>query len=246
MTQTHPLSGVYLPEIHDHAPLIGAVSDDLVAAFPLAARACIAHSVVPNWQGAWPLDAHADYASKIKSLGGDLVLHGYTHSLGEDWVNKVLYGHDNRSEFASLTQDEAAKRLDAGIDMFTRVFGSAPRWFCSPRWQDGRHLAGLLAARGFTGWLGRNAIHRIGQPLVPIAPLNFDEGPLRWRELAGLALRRGQIRRILTTRAPFRMVLHPDDLSRPDTLRQVRQVMATLETEGWQPMSLAQYLGRVA
>ena len=37
-------------------------------------------------------------------------------------------------------------------------------------------------------------------------------------------------------------MLHPDDLTRPDTLRQIRQVMAALEGEGWQPLSLAQLL----
>jgi predicted deacetylase len=230
---------VYLPEIHDHAPLIGAASEDLVALFPPAARPLIAHSIVPDWQGAWPLDAHLDYVARLQALGGQVVLHGFTHSLGEDWMNKLLYGHDNRSEFARLSMADAARRLDAGIAMFSRVFGQAPRWFCSPRWQDGTHLPALLAARRFEGWLGRHAIHRIGQSAIPLPPLNFDEGPLRWRELAGLALRRGVIRRIFATRRPFRMVLHPDDLTRPDTLRQIRQVMDLLESEGWQPLSLA-------
>lgn len=239
-------SGLYLPEIHDHAPVIGAASEDLLALFPAAAQALVAHSVVPDWQGRWPLDAHIDYVSKIRSLGGELVLHGYTHSLGEDWMNKILYGHDNRSEFAKLSMSDAARRLDDGIAMFVRVFGDAPRWFCAPRWQDGRHVPALLAARGFKGWLGRQAIHRIGAAPLRLAPLNFDEGPLRWRELAGLALRRGQIRRILTTRTPFRMVLHPDDLTRPDTLRQIRQVMRALEDDGWTPVSIDAMLARAA
>jgi len=238
MKQLEAPKGVYLPEIHDHAPLIGAASDDLVALFPPSAQRLIAHSVVPDWQGRWPLDAYPEYASKIKELGGDLVLHGLTHSLGEGWINKLLYGHDNRSEFASLTRAEAARRLDAGLAIFAKVFGLAPRWFCSPRWQDGRHLPELLAERGFEGWLGRHAIRRCDGTVLALNPLNFDEGPLRWRELAGLALRRDVIRRILIQRTPFRMVLHPDDLTRPDSLRQIRQVMARLEGEGWRPLSL--------
>jgi hypothetical protein len=67
----------------------------------------------------------------------------------------------------------------------------------------------------------------------------YKEGAVNdLRELAGLALRRDVIRRILIQRTPFRMVLHPDDLTRPDSLRQIRQVMARLEGEGWRPLSL--------
>ena len=244
MTEMHAslddagLAGVYLPEIHDLAPGVADLADRMTAAFPRAARDRIARLIVPNWQGVQPLEAAPAFSARLRGMGGTPVLHGWTHSKGPDALNWLLYGHDDRSEFARLDADETADRLDRGIAMCRAALGGVPRWFCAPRWQGNPHLEAALAARGFRGVMTRGAIVEFGQPPVPIPALNFDEGA-RWFKIApGLALRGMAIRRLLHTRRPFRLVLHPDDLSRPATFAQFRAVAARLEADGWQPVSL--------
>lgn len=231
-------SGFYLPEIHDLAPPMAAAVDDLLALFPTPAQRAVAHLIVPNWQGNWPLTGYADFAARLRQLGGTPVLHGWTHSLGPDLFNWLLYGHDNRSEFARLGAEETKARLDLGLAALTEAMGTAPRWFCAPRWQENASLAAALAEKGLRGSLAGHGIRLWEAPLVPLPALNFDEGARRWRLAMGSVLRRGVIKRLLTRRTPFRMVLHPDDLTRPATLRQIRAVMSDLSAEGWRPLGL--------
>ena len=120
----------------------------------------------------------------------------------------------------------------------TEAMGTAPRWFCAPRWQENASLAAALAEKGLRGSLAGHGIRLWEAPLVPLPALNFDEGARRWRLAMGSVLRRGVIKRLLTRRTPFRMVLHPDDLTRPATLRQIRAVMSDLSAEGWRPLGL--------
>ncbi|MEI2685616.1 MAG: DUF2334 domain-containing protein [Cypionkella sp.] len=95
---------VYLPEIHDLHPGMAARIDPLLALLPHDARRVVAWSVVPDWQGRAPLTAHPGFCERLRGLEGDIVLHGLTHSLGPDWFNWVVYGHDNRSEFHCVCQ----------------------------------------------------------------------------------------------------------------------------------------------
>lgn len=231
-------SGFYLPEIHDIAPPMAESLDDLVALFPTLAQQVVAHLIVPNWQGNWPLEDHADFAGRLRKLGGTPVLHGWTHSLGGDLLNWLLYGHDNRSEFAHLDAEETKVRLDLGLAALRKVMGVAPRWFCAPRWQENPSLAAALAAKGMRGSLAGRDIRLWNAPAVPLPALNFDEGARGWRLALGSLLRRGAIKRLLQSRTPFRMVLHPDDLTRPATLRQIRALMSALSAEGWHPLGL--------
>lgn len=62
-------SGFYLPEIHDIAPPMAASLDDLMALFPTLAQQVVAHLIVPNWQGNWPLEDHVDFAGRLRKLG---------------------------------------------------------------------------------------------------------------------------------------------------------------------------------
>lgn len=234
----YPADAQYLAEVHDISPVMAAGLDDLMALLPLAARPLAALSIVPDWQDRWPLDRHAPFVARVAALGGTRVLHGLTHSLGPDLMNWLLYGHDNRSEFRSLSADETARRLTLGRAALLAAFGRAPAWFCAPRWQGNPHLAPALAALGFGGLLAHDGLHRFGAAPVAMPALSFDEGARGWKIGAGLVLREGLIRRLLAARRPIRLVLHPDDLTRPATLRQICRVTARLEAEGWRPVSL--------
>lgn len=229
---------LYIPEIHDVHPGMAADLDELVALFPAPARVRIGYLIVPNWQGRYPLDADPGFAARLAGLPGTRILHGWTHSKGPDLMNWLLYGHDDRSEFAGLSAAETARRLGAGLAMLTRALGAAPVWFCAPRWQQNPALASALWARSFVGNLTRGHIaRRDGRP-VPMPAINFDEGARALKIAAGLAVRQVALPRLLRSGRPFRLALHPDDLHRPRTLRQIKGFIAALDGAGWRAISV--------
>jgi len=234
---------VYLPEIHDLHPGMAARIDPLPALLPPDARAVVAWSVVPDWQGAAPLAANPGFCDRLRGLGGDIVLHGLTHSLGPDWFNSAVCGHDNRSGFPALTAPQAAHRLDAGRALLTAATGRVPLWFCAPRWQQSAWVAGLLRVRGFAGWMLGARLERADGTALPIPAPNFDEGARALPLAVGRLRRRGAIRRHLATGQAFRLVLHPDDLDRPASLRAIRALVAALEAGGRQARGLADLAG---
>lgn len=236
------MSRRYLPEIHDLHPSMAPVLDDLIGLFPAPAQDKIAFSIVPDWQGAEPLGRNAAFTARLRGLSGTPVLHGLTHSLGPDFLNWLFYGHDNRSEFARLSQVETRDRLTRGLAILTAALGQPPRWFCAPRWQQSRHLEPALAGLGFQGCLTRNALSTFDGPPVPLPALNFDEGARAVKIVLGALARRLTVPDLLRTGQPFRFVLHPDDLTRPATMREIRATLARLQAEGWQPMSIPQAL----
>ena len=234
---------VYLPEIHDLHPGMASRIDPLLALLPHDARRVVAWSVVPDWQGRAPLTAHPGFCERLRRLEGDIVLHGLTHSLGPDWFNWVVYGHDNRSEFHRLSEPEAARRLDMGRALLTAATGRVPLWFCAPRWQQSASLAGLLRARGFAGWMLGSRLERTQGAALSIPALNFDEGARALPLALGHLRRRGAIRKHLSAGSALRLVLHPDDLDRPASLRHIRAVVAALEANGWRAHGLADLAG---
>jgi len=246
MCDRPPLSGVYLPEIHDLAPPMVDRLDRLIAAFPAAARAHAAHLLVPDWQGTASLDSVPAFAARLRALPGTPVLHGLTHSLGPDFLNWLLYGHDNRSEFARLTGVQTRERLMRAKAIAARALGAVPRWFCAPRWQGNPHLDAALQAQGFDGVMELGALHSFAHGRLSLPTISFDTGARAVMIWPAQAARAVQIRHILHHRHPFRLVLHPDDLDRPAVFAQFRRLCARLDAEGWEPLPLETMVERLA
>ncbi len=240
------LRRVFVPEIHDLHPGMAPLLDRLIALVPPAARDRIAWLVVPNWQGRHPLDRDPGFAARLRALPGTVVLHGWTHSLGPELWNRLLYGHDDRSEFRALGQQEAQERLALGLGMVEAALGARPRWFCAPRWQQSAGAEAALRGLGFEAWMAKGHLVGTGGGAVAIPALNFDEGERAWRNRAGVILRRRAIRRHLATGRPFRFVLHPDDLGRPAVVAQIEEVARGLERGGWRALSADELLRAAA
>lgn len=238
MTLPAPPPGTYLPEIHDLAPHMAPRLPAMLDAFPAEAHPKIAHLIVPNWQGTEPLDGAPHFAATLRGLAGTPVLHGWTHSLGPDLWNRLMYGHDNRSEFAKLTAAETAERLTKGLAMLDRVLGRRPDWFCAPRWQGSAALAPALRGAGIGGRMTADALIHDDHGQLEIPALNFDDGARAPVIAAATAARRYRIRHVLKTRSPFRLVLHPDDVTRPRVFSQFRALVADLAADGWRPLGL--------
>nr|WP_281349381.1 DUF2334 domain-containing protein [Nitratireductor arenosus] len=236
-------SRFYIPEVHDVHPRMEASLEELLALLPPAARDRAALLVVPNWQGREPLERDGALVARLQAHRGEKVLHGWTHSLGPEFWNWLVYGHDNRSEFARLGRDEALDRLRKGRAMLVETLGAAPRWFCAPRWQQAPTVAAALGRVGIAHHqTARGLMHDGG--FVPCPALNFDEGERRLKAaLAGLA-RRPATARLLRTQTPFRLTLHPADAIRPAIRIEIEAFVRTLEADGWRPVSLDEAAAR--
>jgi hypothetical protein len=124
--------------------------------------------------------------------------------------------------------------------MFARALGAPARWFCAPRWQAPRGIERLLPRHGLAGHFSTAAILPCGRAPIPLPALNFDEGERRAIAALARARRTPRIARHLAAGAPFRFVIHPDDLDHPATLDQIRRLRDRLDAEGWRPMTLAE------
>ena len=234
--QSDGWTGFYVPEIHDVHPGMLPELEAMLGVMPAAAREVAALLVVPDWQGAAPIGAAPALLSRLAGLPGEKVLHGWTHSLGPDFLNWLLYGHDNRSEFARLDRRQAAERIGRGIEAFASL-GVKPRWFCAPRWQQSEAARAALAGAGFQACMLNRSLETFSGVSVPIPALNFDEGDRKLRNRIMHALRRGRIASLFAAARPFRVALHPADVRDPVAWEQVTGLFARLEGEGWQPVS---------
>lgn len=229
-------SRFYVPEIHDIYPGMETKLDAMLGVLPTAARGVAALLIVPDWQGRAPLAADEAFGRRIAGLPGEKVLHGFTHSLGPDFLNWLLYGHDNRSEFARLGRQEAADRLARGLEALRQI-GIAPRWFCAPRWQQSTGARAALEQAGFAGYMLRDRLDLFSGASVPLPALNFDEGDRKLRNRAMHFLREGTMKRMLAGNSPFRVALHPADVRDPVAWNQVMRLFGRLHGEGWIPLS---------
>jgi predicted deacetylase len=169
--------------------------------------------------------------------GHELALHGYRHEGvpgGPPWrrgVNRVLVR--GAGEFWTLTEDQARRRLragletlaDAGIDV---VGFTPPGWLASP---GTRHA---LAALGFAYWTSHLAVHRLpGGPIRRMPALSHRPGGTG--ERAGARLMVDAARTFARLRMPFRIALHPADLTRPGLRRAALSAIDLTVAAGGRP-----------
>ncbi|TDD31859.1 DUF2334 domain-containing protein [Actinomadura sp. KC06] len=169
--------------------------------------------------------------------GHELALHGYRHEGvpgGPPWrrgVNRVLVR--GAGEFWTLTEQQARQRLRAGLDLLADA-RIEPAGFTPPGWLASPGTRQALAALGFAYWTSHLAVHRLpdGPSSSPHPPPSNRRAPLAvWRmpalshrpgaagERAGARLMVDAARTFARLRMPFRIALHPADLTRPGLRR---------------------------
>ena len=237
-------SRFYVPEIHDLYPGSADRLDMLLGALPDKARERAALLLVPYWQQQHRLDSAGGFCRTLRDFPGDVVLHGWTHSLGFAWWDWLWCGHDNRSEFAGLSEREATRRLMLGRSAFADAIGRVPRWFCAPRWQQNRAVTAALKATGFVGFHLHNRVELCSGERISLPALCFDEGERSLGIAIGRTLRTRNISTLLRQGRPFRLTLHPTDMCYAKTWRQLTGLIARLDAEGWAPLSLDEALDR--
>ncbi len=218
--------------------------DDLLGLLPREARDAAALLVVPDWHGRGALEPESGLCRRLRDMPGEKVLHGWTHSLGPDLLNWLVYGHENRSEFGRLTETEAAGRLARSLDIYRRCFAAEPRWFCAPRWAESAGAAAALREAGIARRMLRARLEIGESTSVPLPALCFDAGD---RSLPVAVMRQARepaLRRLMAGGRPFRLTLHPSDPDHAATWAQMKRLVRRLETEQWIALSPDQAAAR--
>ena len=180
---------------------------------PLVGRR-LAFGVVPDWHGAWPLSAHADYCGLIAANSDELLLHGYHHRRARG-SGPVTWLAERSDEMNGLDRDETRRMLEHGQADFTRVFGAPARGFIAPAWQQGHARAMNNSApgthHGLDYVLGFFALESFDGQRVQLATYTWDCG--RWRALGHIGHALGSLRHSLQRATPV-LAIHARDLAR--------------------------------
>ncbi len=188
--------------------------------------------VVPEWHGAWPLEASnafMDWVRECAAQGAEIFLHGERHDeIGSPraWRDELrAVGRTAREgEFLTLDHDAAQARIARGLARLTAL-GLSPMGFIPPAWlareatHDVVRECGLLVSEDAGSvrvhasrtrvaapalrWSGRTTLRAWGSRIT---------AAVRWR---------------MQRRTPYvRLALHPQDLAHPITAASVEQEVA--------------------
>jgi uncharacterized protein len=211
-----------LVSIHDVTP---ALADGVGRLWSLCAERGIrpALLVVPDWHGAWPLEAHPTFVGWLRERereGAEIVLHGERHD--EEGLPRGLrdslraWGRTAREgEFLTLDGDAAGERIERGLRRL-RALGLEPVGFVPPAWlaRDATHLAVAKAGLAFSEDEHTIRLHRFGRSLR--SPVVRWSARTTVRAFGSVAMARA--RWIWQRRAACpRMAFHPQDLGHPAT-----------------------------
>jgi len=220
-----------LVSIHDVSP---AQADAVTRLWGICSERGVipALLVVPNWHGAWPLEAHPAFVDWIRARGSDgaeILLHGERHDevglprgLRDEW--RAWGRTAGEAEFLTLDNTAARVRVARGLERL-RKLGLDPTGFVPPAWlaREATHQAAADAGLQFSE--DDRSVR-----LLP-ARVRIPSPVLRWstrtmaRALGSVAVARA--RSLLQRRARVpRIALHPTDLEHAAT---ARSLVLTLE-----------------
>lgn len=211
-----------LVSIHDVTP---ALEDGVARLWEI----CVARGVrpallvVPDWHGAWPLEAHPRFAAWLRARvtdGAEIVLHGERHDevgLPRSPVDtlRALGRTAREGEFLTLDETEAGARIARGWTKL-RAVGLDPIGFVPPAWlaREASFRAAGAAGLGFSE--DDCAIHLFpsGRRLPsPVVRWSARSTARAWGSVAV-----ARARWMLQRRAAYpRIAFHPQDLGHPAT-----------------------------
>lgn len=216
--------------IHDVAPATWPQCEQLLATVAAVGDIPLTLLVVPAYHGAAETVPSWDrFLERRLAHGDELALHGYTHldqgPPPRGWRERCArYGYTKgEGEFAALSEEAAAHRLELGMQWFARrgwpLQGFiAPAWLLSAGGWRALRRSGLLYT---TTW---RRFHFLQDGLSLHAPSLVYSSRNAW----GRALSRRAVSAagMLWRDAPLaRLALHPRDALDPATLRHVQNLL---------------------
>ncbi len=227
--------------IHDVAPATWDECARLAEAVRAVADIPLTWLVVPAYhRGGGDPARMASGLERAMARGDELALHGYTHldtaPRGPGLSERFLRGtYSREGEFAALPADEAARRIQCGLDWFAER-GWPVRGFVPPAWLMGEGAWQALRAFDFdytTTFKHFHLLHRdvgtgvseSGSGLSLLSPSLVYAARNRSGRLASPHL--ADLLALALARRPLiRLSLHPPDVRYP---RLLRHAQATVE-----------------
>ncbi|RMH80036.1 MAG: DUF2334 domain-containing protein [Acidobacteria bacterium] len=121
--------------------------------------------VVPNFRGEKSVDG--EFASIIKSIGGEVLLHGYYHTSNRRL--RYFLWTDGEGEFGGLSLEETYRRVEEGVELLG-CWGLSSKFFVPPAWIGNPYLEDVLYSFGFLAVAYRWAIKSLTQNSALPAP----------------------------------------------------------------------------
>lgn len=228
--------------LHDVSPRHAEAIERILSMLAASGVPPVPLLVVPDFHGAWPLDAHPAFVRRLRAwheAGHELVLHGYWHL---EQAGDALRGGASQAlqrgfltggegEFLALDAPAASRRIDDGLAMWERAgLPGRPAGFVPPAWLHNASLDEVLWSRGFE-WTESHAGYRfrdgsrVGDPVISWAS----------RDLVRRALSRvvcPSLERLWRGRPSMRIALHPHDFDWPALERSIRDVLERAAVDG--------------
>jgi predicted deacetylase len=210
-----------LVSIHDVTP---ALMPGVEALWALCRRHEVTPAllVVPDWHGAWPIEAHPAFLDWVRARaaeGAEIILHGERHdevgsprALGDQLR---AFGRTNREgEFLTLREPESLARITRGLARL-RAAGLAPTGFIPPAWLMRDDTVRACATAGLAFTEDDGAVHlvqgRSRRVASPVVRWSGRTAARAWAS-AAVAAWRFQVQR---DHPLVRIAFHPQDLDHP-------------------------------
>ncbi|MDR2462341.1 MAG: polysaccharide deacetylase family protein [Verrucomicrobiales bacterium] len=190
-----------------------------------------------------------DSAASLAYLGGrhadgdDLVIHGYYHDRvgqgGGSFFWTKLYTA-NEAEFLDLSDGEARHRLTRALALWEEN-GWRADGFIAPAWLMPEEQDMLLKRMNFTYTTRLKYWQNLRTLKVTATQSLCYSTRARWRRDASLRWNQWLFARLLKTKDVIRLSLHPRDLQFEPVKLQIRGIVETALTKGYQPITYAGY-----
>lgn len=209
-----------LVSIHDVTPALAPKVDTLWAL-------CRAHGVtpallvVPDWHGAWPLEAHPAFVQWVRDRaadGAEIFLHGERHDevgLPRRWIDhwRAFNRTAREGEFLTLDAPAARERIERGLARFARL-GLEPIGFIPPAWLARDACYAVAADCGLAFSESDTAVALLARRAWIDSPVVRWSGRTAFRARASAVV--ADLRWATQRRAPcVRIAFHPGDLDHP-------------------------------
>ena len=232
-----PTENALVVSLHDVSPLTRQRSAEILADLDAAGVREVSLLVIPDHHRRAAVRADPDFGGWLRGESRDreIVLHGYDHlraprtreSLLDRAITRVYTAGEG--EFFDLSAEEAARRLELGIEAFAEIGLRRPCGFIAPAWLLGPDAARAVTEAGFLYTTRLDRVERLdafrswpSQSLV----WSVRSAPRRWISLLWNAV----LERRLRSNRLVRVGIHPPDWDYPSVrrqiLRHIRRVLA--------------------
>ncbi|MDR1305436.1 MAG: polysaccharide deacetylase family protein [Verrucomicrobiales bacterium] len=232
--------------LHDYHPGTHAAVREQVATLTAWGVRNFSILAVPHFHHQQSLRASPPslaWLGERQAAGDDLVIHGYYHDLvgqggGAFFWNKLYTAGE--AEFHDLSAGEARHRLTRALTLWEE-HGWRATGFIAPAWLLPEAQDELLRRLNFTYTTRLQYFLQLRtRRVTPTQSLCYSTRAA-WRRAVSLRWNRWLFARLRQTRAVIRLSLHPRDLHFAPLKAQIRGLVETALTEGYQPVTYAAY-----